>query len=77
VKVLVCGGRDYTDAQRVGSVLAKLNASTPVSSIVTGDAAAQLIALFDTAGGLGAGLVLTGSNVVIEWDNGVSKIFKL
>jgi predicted polyphosphate/ATP-dependent NAD kinase len=38
VKVLACGGRDCTDARRVSTVLSKLHARTPVSTLVTGGA---------------------------------------
>lgn len=38
MKVLVCGGRDYTDAERVETVLNSLHAEQRITSIITGAA---------------------------------------
>jgi predicted Rossmann-fold nucleotide-binding protein len=38
MRVLVCGGRDYKDPQRVAQVLAKHNSKTPFTAVLTGGA---------------------------------------
>jgi len=38
MRVLVCGGRDYTDQRRVAQVLAKHNSRTPFTAVLTGGA---------------------------------------
>jgi len=38
MKVLVCGGRDYTDAERVATVLDELLVNAPAPVIIHGGA---------------------------------------
>jgi len=38
MKVLVCGGRNYSDSMRVCDVLGKLHADGPISLLIHGDA---------------------------------------
>ena len=38
MRVLVCGGRDYTDYTKVDSVLDGIHASTPIRAIIHGNA---------------------------------------
>lgn len=38
MKVLVCGGRDYTNTQKLYSILDEIHRETPVDLIIEGDA---------------------------------------
>lgn len=38
MKVLVCGGRNYRDAERVNETLDRLHRDTPISHVITGGA---------------------------------------
>jgi hypothetical protein len=38
MKVIVCGGRDYADKQRVESVLDEIHAKTPITELIQGGA---------------------------------------
>jgi hypothetical protein len=38
MKILVCGGRDYENWERVKETLDKLNSEAPITSLVNGDA---------------------------------------
>lgn len=38
MKVLVCGGRDYTDAEMIASVLSKLHTEQRITNLITGGA---------------------------------------
>ena len=39
MKVLVCGGRDYTDSEKVYMILANIHANGPITRIIQGGAA--------------------------------------
>lgn len=64
MRVLVCGGRDYSDRQRVGAVLDKLHSEAGISRIIEGGALGADRLASDWA----EGLAVATTRYEADWD---------